>query len=156
MALVDRGLTSVRSVTIKIHLQIIRRPPHTAEEGGFVHYAEKVEGRIIQARSESFKDHFSQARLFWNSMSPPEKQHITDAFIFEVGKVTSKSVRQQVVDMFVHVDKGLAIHVADGVGVNRPTGEQVNVKASSPALSQAKYDESPLHVESWRADWQWI
>ena len=48
----------------------------TAKEGGFVHYEEKVEGRIIQARSESFKDHFSQARLFWNSMSPPEKQHI--------------------------------------------------------------------------------
>ena len=56
--------------------------------------------------------------------------------------------------MFVHVDKEMAILVADGVGVNRPTGEQVNVKASSPALSQAKYDESPLHVESRRTDWQ--
>ena len=62
----------------------------TAKEGGFVHYAEKVEGRIIQARSDSFKDFFSQARLFWNSMSPPEKQHIIDAFIFEVGKVNSQ------------------------------------------------------------------
>ena len=119
----------------------------SAKEGGFVHYAEKVEGRIIQARSESFKDHFSQARLFWNSMSPPEKQHITDAFIFEVGKVNSKSVRQQVVDMFVNVDKGLAIAVANGVGVNRPTGEQVNVKASSPALSQQNTTRVPYTLK---------
>ena len=57
-------------------------------------------------------------------MSPPEKQHIIDAFSFEVGKVKSKSVRQQVVDMFVHVDKEMATTVADNVGVNRPNGEQ--------------------------------
>jgi catalase len=119
----------------------------TAKEGGFVHYAEKVEGRIIQARSDSFKDHFSQARLFWNSMSPPEKQHITDAFIFEVGKVNSKSVRQQVVDMLVNVDRGLAILVADDVGVDRPTGEQVNVTASSPALSQKNTTSVPYTLK---------
>lgn len=119
----------------------------TAKEGGFVHYAEKVEGRIIQARSDSFKDFFSQARLFWNSMSPPEKQHITDAFIFEVGKVTSKSVRQQVVDMFANVDEELAVHIADGVGVNPPTGKQVNVKASSPALSQQNTTRVPYTLK---------
>lgn len=109
----------------------------TAEEGGFVHYAEKVEGRVIQARSESFKDFFSQARLFWNSMSPWEKQHIIDAFTFEVGHVNSRSVKQQVVDMFAHVDKEMATLIAEGVGVNPPTGEQSTVTASSPALSQA-------------------
>lgn len=108
----------------------------TAKEGGFVHYAEKVEGRVIQGRSESFKDHFSQARLFWNSMSPPEKQHIIDAFSFEVGKVNSRDVRQQVVDMFVHVDQVMANKIADNLGVNRPTGKQSQVTSSSPALSQ--------------------
>ncbi|MCG3089505.1 catalase [Sporosarcina cyprini] len=106
------------------------------EEGGYVHYAEKVDGRVIQGRSESFQDHFSQARLFWNSMTPPEKQHIMNAFIFEVSKVKSESVRQQVVDMFVQVDEELARRLADAVGVKQPTGQQVNVSASSPALSQ--------------------
>ncbi len=115
----------------------------SAKEGGFVHYAEKVEGRVIQARSESFKDHFSQARLFWNSMSPPEKQHIIDAFSFEVGKVNSRDVRQQVVDMFAHVDHAMANTIADNLGVNRPTGEQSQVTASSPALSQANTIKVP-------------
>ena len=115
----------------------------TAEEGGFVHYQEKVEGRVTQARSDSFKDDFSQARLFWNSMSPPEKKHIIDAFSFEVGKVNSRSVRQQVVDMFVHVDKEMATIIARNVGVNPPTGEQSKVTASSPALSQANTPSYP-------------
>ncbi len=110
----------------------------SVEKGGFGHYAEKVEGRVIKARSDSFADHFSQARLFWNSMSPPEKQHIIEAFNFEVGKVNSRNVRQQIVDMFVNVDKGMATTIAEAVGVNPPTGEQVNVSASSPALSMEK------------------
>src|SRR5699024_3381294 len=46
----------------------------TPEEGGYVHYPEKVEGRKIRARSKSFMDYYSQPRIFWNSMSPVEKQ----------------------------------------------------------------------------------
>lgn len=115
----------------------------TEKEGGFVHYEEKVEGRVIQGRSPSFNDHFSQARLFWNSMSPPEKQHIIDAFSFELGKVQNRNIRQQVVDMFVNVDEMLAKTIADRVGVNPPNGEQVNVTASSPALSQKNTIKSP-------------
>lgn len=117
------------------------------EEGGFEHYQEKVEGRVIQARSNSFKDFFSQARLFWNSMTPIEKEHIKNAFIFEVAKVKSESVRQQVVDMFVHVDKGLAYFIADNVGVKHPTGEQSPVSATSPALSQENTPHFPYSLK---------
>ena len=39
--------------------------------------------------SESFKDHFSQATLFFNSMSPTEKPHMIDAARFELGRVES-------------------------------------------------------------------
>ena len=109
----------------------------TEEEGGYVHYQEKVEGRKIQARSESFADHFSQAKLFWNSMSLPEKKHIIDAFSFELGKVKSMNIRQQVVDMFANVDIGLATAVAEAIGAEFPTdAEESTVTESSPALSQ--------------------
>ena len=109
----------------------------TKEEGGYTHYEEKIDGKKIQARSQSFKDHFSQARLFWNSMTPPEKQHIIDAFSFEVGKVKSKDVKQQVVDMFANVDRAFAITIADAVGVNPPVDvDESTVTETSPALSQ--------------------
>ena len=82
--------------------------PGLDEKEGYVHYPEMVSGKKMQVRSESFQDHYSQATLFWNSMSEPEKQHIIKAFHFEVGKVTDKATRQKVVDMFTNVDLELA------------------------------------------------
>ncbi|WP_027964141.1 catalase [Halalkalibacillus halophilus] len=112
--------------------------PASPEEGGYEHYQEKVEGYKVRKRSESFKDHFSQARLFWNSMSEAEKGHITEAFSFELGKVGDSSVKQQVVDMFTNVDKELATSLADAIGATPPSegAQHVNVSKSSPALSQ--------------------
>lgn len=107
------------------------------ENGGYKHYEEKVEGRKIQARSDSFKDHFSQARLFWLSMTPIEQKHIIHAFSFEVGKVESKRIRQQVVDMFAKVSRELAETLALNIGVALPAVsiEEVEVNMSSPAVS---------------------
>lgn len=117
--------------------------PTPEEEGGYVHYQEKVEGRKIRSRSESFKDHFSQATLFWNSMSEPEKQHIKNAFSFELGKVKSKSVQQQVVDMFANVSIELASAFAEAIGAVPPSGENPAITKSSPALSQLNTKKSP-------------
>jgi catalase len=111
--------------------------PASEAEGGYAHYQEKVEGRKVQKRSDSFKDHYSQATMFWNSMSEAEKQHIIDAFRFEVGKVKSKDIQQQVVDMFSNVDAHLAEQIAVGVGVQPPTNVPTSrVTLYSPALSQ--------------------
>lgn len=113
--------------------------PHTVDEknGGFAHYQEKIEGRKIQSRSKSFEDHFSQAKLFWNSMSNAEKQHIIDGFSFEVGKVQYKPVQQKIVDMFGKVDHGLAAAIAQKLDVSVPPANiQSKVTKASPALSQ--------------------
>jgi catalase len=117
--------------------------PTPEAEGGYVHYQEKVEGRKIRSRSESFKDHFSQATLFWNSMSEPEKQHLKNAFSFELGKVKSKSVQQQVVDMFANVSLELATAFAEAIDAVPPQGEGSTVTKSSPALSQLNTVKSP-------------
>ncbi|MDM5361514.1 catalase [Peribacillus sp. ACCC06369] len=111
--------------------------PASEEEGGYAHYQEKVDGRKVRQRSESFKDHYSQAKLFWNSMTEVEKEHIIQAFHFEVGKVKSKDVQQQIVEMFSNVDVELAETIAIGVGVNPPTNKSdVKLDWASPALSQ--------------------
>lgn len=112
--------------------------PYTVppEEGGYEYYPKKVEGHVIRARSESFKDYFTQPRIFWNSMTPVEKQHTIQAFSYQLGKVRSESVRRQNVDLLVNVDKELAAIVADNIGVERPTGTHVPVSTSYPSLSQ--------------------
>jgi catalase len=105
-------------------------------EGAYVHYAEKVDGQKIRARSQSFMDHFSQARLFWNSMSDAEKRHIVEAFHFEVGSVKNKDIRQRVVDMFNNVDGSLAAQIAEGISAKPPAMAGNSAMAVSPALSQ--------------------
>jgi len=103
----------------------------------FSHYQEKVDGASIRRRAESFKDHYGQATLFWNSMSAPEREHIVAAFRFELGKVTDRALRARVVDQVNHVDHDLAVLVADGVGVPAPEhAVNANHGRGSPALSQ--------------------
>jgi len=112
--------------------------PYTVppEEGGYESYPEKVEGYKIRARSDSFKDYFTQPRIFWNSMTPIEKQHTIEGFSYQLGKVESESVRQQNVNLLVNVDKEMANIIADNIGVDRPSGSQVPVSTSYPSLSQ--------------------
>ena len=117
--------------------------PASADEGGYVHYTEKVEGRKIRERSEKFKDFFSQAKLFWNSMSAPEKEHIVKAFHFEVGKVMDLEIRKGVVELFNNVDGELAAQIAKGVGVPAPEQKGGSpVIKESPNLSQERSEHN--------------
>jgi catalase len=111
--------------------------PVPEAEGSFTHTPERVEGHVVRERSPSFSDHFSQATLFWNSLSTVEKEHLVEASHFELGKVTSPEVQQRMVDRFNQVDHELAKKVAMGLGLPEPTKpETSNHGKSSAALSQ--------------------
>jgi len=87
----------------------------------FTHRQERVDGRKIRERSESFNDHFSQATLFYKSLSKPEQQHLVAALEFEIGKVERPEIRERVVNqILVNVDLDVATRVARAVGVPPP------------------------------------
>ncbi|MBE7926062.1 MULTISPECIES: catalase HPII [Pseudomonadaceae] len=117
-----------------------KETPPAAQGGGFESYPERVEGHKIRNRSESFGDHFSQATLFWNSMSEPEKEHIIGAYTFELGKVERVYIRErQVNEILANIDLELARRVAENLGLPAPSAPTVTPKTptpqSSPALS---------------------
>lgn len=117
--------------------------PLSTEEGGYEHYHEKVEGRKIQARSDSFKDHFSQAKLFLNSMSKHEKQHIYDAFSFELGKCDVEIRKLAISELLNKIDRDMTEYVADKIGVEAPPEvEESTYEKSSPALSMVNTNYS--------------
>lgn len=89
-------------------------------KGGFTSYNERIDSKKIRERSGSFFDFFSQARLFFNSQSDPEKNHIVDALRFELGKVDNVAVRERMLGVLTYVDKGLAAQVAYGLGLHVP------------------------------------
>jgi catalase len=88
--------------------------------GGYMHYMEKVDGHKVRARSESFNDHYSQATLFWNSMTEAEKKHIIEAAQFELGKVEVKAIRERMLGHFNKIAPEFAQGVAEGIGVQVP------------------------------------
>lgn len=105
------------------------------DKGGFVTYPSTVEGLKQRKTAESFKDHYSQVRLFWNSMTPVEREHIIGAYSFELGRCLVVAVRQQMVDRLARVSKELAEAVAKNVGVTVPDVEESAVTKSLPAVS---------------------
>ena len=105
---------------------------------GFVHHPQRVEGEKVRVRSESFRDHFTQARMFLHSQSPAERQHILEAFQFELGKVERHAIRERVVQMFMNVDVDFALEIARGLGL-----EDVARRSWSPSQLAPDTDPSP-------------
>ncbi len=119
-----------------------KETPPAAQDGGFESYPERIDAAKIRQRSESFSDHFSQARLFFNSMSEHEKEHIIAAYSFELGKVEREFIRaREVNEILANIDLTLAKRVAENLGLPAPAKGTIEVRKTSleqsPALSQA-------------------
>jgi catalase len=89
-----------------------------AEDGGYIHVPRPVEGPKVRDRGPD--DVYAQARLFWNSMSEPEQDHIVDAYTFELGKVEVLGVVERMVSRLALVDDELAQRVCFGLGLPGP------------------------------------
>ena len=119
--------------------------PFQAGQAGFVSFAPPTdpEPSKVRGNPEKFADHYTQARLFWNSQTPIEQAHIANAFTFELSRVQVPAIRQRMVAGLLHVDQTLAEAVADGLGISPlptplPKAAPVDVVPevlTSPALS---------------------
>ena len=102
-------------------------------EGGFTSFPEKIDGNKIRARSSSFLDFFSQATLFFNSQSDPEKSHLINALRFELGKVKRVEIRQRMVGILSQIDAGMAENVARELGISVPPVQLSQINKGIPA-----------------------
>jgi catalase len=98
----------------------------------FVHYAEKMDAHKVRARSESFNDHFSQAKLFFDSQDAVEQSHIINALSFELSKVETLAIRERMICLLARTDMKLAKAVADHVGVEFPDEMPIPPNAADP------------------------
>ena len=97
-----------------------------AHDGGFESYQERIDGKKIRARSDSFSDHFSQARLYYQSLAPHEQKHVVDAYTFELSKVQRLHIREREVQQILsHIDLDLAQQVGKNLGIEVTASKQV-------------------------------
>lgn len=104
-----------------------------AAEGGFTSFNERIDGQKIRARSESFRDHFSQASLFYRSQNKTEQTHIKNALSFELSKCTIPEIRERMVNTLAHVDEHLANDVAERLGLATPVHPKPVMNGAIPA-----------------------
>ncbi len=115
--------------------------PRESPQRGFRSFAEAMEGQKVRLRAASFADHYSQARLFFNSQTAPEQKHIAMALTFELSKVETPVIRERMISHLLNIDEGLAETVADKLGIKelpKPADAAVAPRDDlepSPALS---------------------
>ena len=114
--------------------------PRESPEQGFRTHLSEEEGAKVRVRSETFSDHYSQARQFYKSQTETEQNHIAKALVFELSKVERPAIRSRMVSHLLNIDENIAKQVADGLGLRempkaadaaRPTKDL----KPSPALS---------------------
>ena len=99
--------------------------------------AEDEQGDKLRARPESFSDHYSQARMFFRSMSEPEQRHIISAFAFELGKVETIPIRTRMLGHLMIIDEAL------GGGVETALGMEGEADTITPASDPIELELSP-------------
>lgn len=104
---------------------------------GFVTHPEEMDGAKVRKRSETFADHYSQARLFFRSMTPPEQTHIISAFAFELAKVETKPIRLRMLGHLANIDSQLHDGVAEALGMNEVA------EVITPAIAPRDLEPSP-------------
>jgi catalase len=115
--------------------------PRESPQRGFRSFPDGEQGSKVRLRAESFADHYSQARQFFNSQTAPEQRHIAMALTFELSKVEMPVIRERMIAHLLNIDEGLAETVADKLGIKdlpKPADAAVAPRDDlepSPALS---------------------
>ena len=111
--------------------------PRENPERGFATFAEPIEAPKLRRRPETFADHYSQARLNFNSLTEPEQRHMISAFAFELGKVETKAIRERMLGHLQNIHADLYAGVVDALGL------KTEVPAIQPAVQPRDLEPSP-------------
>lgn len=136
----------------------VANQPNTLDDGGpredpaagFRSYPAREAGEKVRLRPESFADHYSQARLFWKSMTGPEKRHIVGGFAFELGKCNEQKVRTRMLGHLRNVDRDLCERVSEALGMKGMADEiepAVPVRDPKPSKPLSQYSVAPKSIE---------
>jgi catalase len=116
---------------------IAPQAPRESAMTGFRSLAIPTEDAKVRLRPESFGDHYSQARLFYRSVTPQEQKHIAQALTFELSKVGIPAIRQRMLGHLNIIEETLGATVADALGM---VGEATPIHPFQPPVD---LDPSP-------------
>jgi catalase len=119
--------------------------PFQAGAAGFTSLPKAIENANspvdkVRGRPEKFAEHYTQARLFYESQTDVEKAHIRGAFRFELSKVTVPAIRTRMVSSLLNVSKQLATALAADLGLKLPEA----MPRATKMTAKPEVEKSPL------------
>jgi catalase len=102
--------------------------PRECHKTGFHSFPAEENGPKVRERSETFADHYSQARQFYLSQTSLEQKHIADSLIFELSKVERAAIRVRMVSHLPNIHPELAQRVNRGLGLRE------KIQTAKPAI----------------------
>lgn len=99
-----------------------RQANQTQGKGFFTSPGRQASGALQRRRSHTFLDHWSQPRLFYNSITPIEQQLLIDAIRFETS-VLSKQVQKNVLAQLNRISHDIAVRVGKALNLDAPAPE---------------------------------
>ncbi|ATY60864.1 catalase A [Cordyceps militaris CM01] len=126
------------------------QPPAAADsEGGYRDFPQNVAGVKVRGKSAKFKEHISQAQLFYNSLAEIERKHLQAALAFELDHCDDPVVYTRVTRRLAEIDPALGQTVAHMVGgAAPPAPERKNHGNKASGLSQLEYVPAKVTIES--------
>ncbi|KAK0738417.1 catalase 3 precursor [Schizothecium vesticola] len=145
-----------------IHKNIYQYTPNTLNNG-YPAQANQTEGKgfftapgrgangpLTRALSPTFDDHWSQPRLFYNSLLPVEQQFLINAIRFETSHLKSTTVKQNALTQLNRISNDVAKRVADALGLPAPAPDPTfyhsNVTAGISIFNQTLPTIATLRV----------
>jgi len=124
--------------------------PFVVTEGAFIE-APRIPETDARVRllPTSFDDHFSQAGLFFRSLSTVERDHVVAAYTFELSKCYELVIRQRQLQVLTRIDADLAAGVAAGLGLPVPETPDPEPGAATPGPDGATSPALSMVGDSW-------
>jgi catalase len=123
--------------------------PAESPEHGLRTFPAPVEGEKIRVRPESFADHYTQAKLFYISLTDYEQQHVANALVFELGKCSDSKVRERVLGHLAQVHDELYATVSEKLGHKADTRSIMISKPAgrvTPSDAVSQYKKAPQSI----------
>ncbi|QDV24604.1 catalase [Aureliella helgolandensis] len=116
---------------------------------GFHSYPAAEAGSKLRIRPESFADHYTQAKLFFTSLTEPEQRHLANAFAFELGKCNEAKIRRRMLGHLQNIDPTLADVVGNKLGMSGQAEKlkpHVPCKETQPSKPLSQYSVAPKSI----------
>jgi catalase len=96
----------------------------TSGRGFFTAPGRLANGHLVRLLSPTFGDHWTQPRLFYNSLTEAEQQFLINAIRFETSNLQSVQVKQNVLAQLNRVSNDIAVRVAAALGLDAPPPDE--------------------------------